>query len=413
MHKPWGSGHDDVRRSLRVWLVTIGTLLALGTAFACSSEGEVVTFGGGATDDGGGAPSFVTPDAGEGGTGSTPIVAPEAGLCIDSECPAPFASCQTYSGTLPTYACGTDTSTDVDNCGSCGNQCPRGSDAFHFKRGCVSGQCQPFCQSGYVDCNGIPDDGCESEPKTDAANCGICGNACPAGVACIDGKCGCPPGMTNCDGECVDLKSDDGNCGACARKCVDNQPEDAGAPPPHMFYGCKQSQCTDLRCATDRFWADCNGSIHPDGCEVDLEKPNMNHCGQCGNACDPGQKCFSSSDTGMDCQCKGGKTLCPAAGWNPEACADLENDPRNCGSCGYICPTIDGADITCSKGRCDYECKPGMADCNGRPVDGCEVDLGKDPRNCGACGTSCGVADGQPCVGGQCVTKDCDAGPVR
>lgn len=412
MQKPSGS-QDDPRPRHRIALVALGTILVLGTAFACSSNDDFVTFGGGATDDGGVGPSFTAPDSGEAGT--TPAPAVEAGLCITSECPAPYASCLTYAGVLPSYACETDTSNDVLNCGACGHQCPGGADSFHFKAGCVGGQCQPFCREGYTDCNGLPDDGCESEPKTDPANCGICGNACPAGVACIEGRCGCPPGMTDCGGACVDLANDDGSCGACALKCVDHQPADAGTVPPHMFYGCKQGQCTDLRCShsNNDFWADCNGSIHPDGCEVNLAKPNRDNCGACGNTCDPTQQCFSSSDTGMDCQCKGGKFLCPAGEYSPPECADLENDPRNCGSCGYVCPTVDGADITCSHGRCSFECKPGTADCNGRSDDGCEVDLGKDPRSCGTCGTTCDVARGQPCVGGQCVTVDCDAGPVK
>ena len=400
-------------RMPRIALFAIAATVLGTTIVACSTRDAFVTFGGGTSDEAGSPPAFVETDGGhEAGTPSVPE--PDAEMCVSSECPAPWASCPIF-GSLAPYPCGTNTATDTQNCGACGHVCPTGADAFHFRAACVDGQCQPFCQAEWSDCNGLPDDGCESNPKTDPNNCGICGNACAPGVPCLDGKCGCPPGRTSCDGTCVDLADDDDNCGACGFRCRDHQPEDAGALPPNMFYGCHQSTCSVPRCYHDDdvFWVDCNGKQDPDGCEVDLAKPNMDHCGKCGNKCAPNQQCFSTSDTGMDCQCKGTKTFCPAVGWHPAQCADLENDPLNCGSCGYACPTIDGADTTCVNGRCTFACRPEQADCNGLTADGCEVDLMKDPRNCGACGHSCDVAAGQPCVGGQCVTTDCDAGPVH
>lgn len=404
---------SGLRRSSRVASLVLGSALMGTVIVACSSRDAFVTFGGGVAEEAGSPPAFVATDGGEDGQ-TTLGPPPDAEMCVATECPAPYASCPVY-GALAPYACATNTDTDPDNCGACGRTCPTGSDAFHFRRACVNGECQPFCRAEYADCNGSPDDGCESDPKTDRDNCGICGNKCAPGVACVNGKCGCPPGQTNCNGTCVDTANDDANCGACAVKCVDHQPADAGALPPNMFYGCNQGTCSAPRCYHDDrvFWADCNGSLQPDGCEVDLAKPNADHCGTCGNACTANQQCFSTSDTGMDCQCKGNKTLCPAQGWMPPVCADLENDPMNCGSCGYICPQVDNADLTCVKGRCSYKCQPGRADCNGLQADGCEVDLGKDPRNCGTCGTSCDVGVGQPCVGGQCVTAECDAGTIK
>jgi hypothetical protein len=62
--------------------------------------------------------------------------------------------------------------------------------------------------------------------SSDVSNCGACGNACPApadGVAtCIAGACGAAcnvTGFTYCGGECVDLGGDVGNCGACGTAC--------------------------------------------------------------------------------------------------------------------------------------------------------------------------------------------------
>jgi len=403
---PLGTRHD-LRRSVALFALTAASLT---TVFACSSRDEVLMFGAGTNDSGAPPPSFVEPDAASGATGDGGRLEPESLMCMTTECPPPFATCPSF-GALPNYACSTDLSSDPANCGACGNTCGAGASAHHFKAGCTNGVCQPLCEAGYSDCNGIPDDGCESNPKTDPNNCGICGNQCPDGVACIGGTCGCPPGMTECNGTCVDLTSDDANCGTCGFACADHQPEDAGTVPPHMFHGCWEGQCKDLRCYRDSkvFWADCNQNVDADGCEVDLKKPNSEHCGQCGNQCAPGQQCFSTSDTGMDCQCKGSKHLCPATS-GTGSCVDLDDDTKNCGSCGYVCPTITNADPACSQGRCGYICRPGFADCNGRSSDGCEVDLNSDPRNCGSCGNACDVGAGQPCAGGKCATTECDAG---
>lgn len=51
-------------------------------------------------------------------------------------------------------------------------------------------------------------------------------------------------------------------------------------------------------------------------------------------------------------------------------------------------------------------CSPGRADCDAQSLNGCEVDTDNDPRNCGACGTSC--LAGEKCVSGRC-TQDCGA----
>jgi hypothetical protein len=45
-------------------------------------------------------------------------------------------------------------------------------------------------------------------------------------------------------------------------------------------------------------------------------------------------------------------------------------------------------------------CPGGRADCDGSAANGCEVDLMKDPANCGACHHAC--MDGEHCRGGAC-----------
>jgi hypothetical protein len=386
------------RKSVRVALV-VGGVAVLGTVLACARSS--VTLGSGVTDP----PSLAPADGGD----TSSAVDASAALCVATACPLPWATCAAPDGTLPAHACGTDLSSDIDHCGACNVACRASSAAHNLEMGCSAGKCQAFCVVHYADCNGIAEDGCESDTMEDPANCGACGVQCPAGVVCRAGKCGCPPGTADCGGACVDLASDDANCGACGFSCDDHQPADAGVVFPHMVFGCAQGQCKDLRCVQNawQFWTDCNHSLDPDGCEVDLRSDTGN-CGVCGNKCEPGQLCFTSSAT-TECQCKQGQTLCPARPpLGSPFCADTENDPRNCGACGYVCPRATNAKAACVHGRCGTECMPGTADCNGRDDDGCEVELSKDPRNCGSCGAMCDVARGQPCVSGRCVMGDCN-----
>jgi hypothetical protein len=80
----------------------------------------------------------------------------------------------------------TNTTFDPSNCGSCGNVCtyPNASGA------CSSDTCSlAACNAGFGDCNHIAADGCESNSMTDANNCGGCGNRCALGETCQSGSC--------------------------------------------------------------------------------------------------------------------------------------------------------------------------------------------------------------------------------
>jgi hypothetical protein len=49
----------------------------------------------------------------------------------------------------------------------------------------------------------------------------MCGNACPAGQVCSNGQCGvnCMAPLVKCGTECVDLTTDEANCGMCGQFC--------------------------------------------------------------------------------------------------------------------------------------------------------------------------------------------------
>jgi len=123
-----------------------------------------------------------------------------------------------------------------------------------------------------------------------------------------------------------------------------------------------------------------------DGVAVDLST-NQDHCGACGNACQPMERCSGGTCSFLGCYpnlavCDG---ICRSLG-----------DAKTCGSCDVACASTQ----VCSLRRCVDACAPGLATC-----DGTCVDLARDPYNCGACGSSCGDAS---CVNGVC-TDTCPA----
>ena len=264
-----------------------------------------------------------------------------------------------------------DTSSDPLHCGSCGKACS----VAHATPACQSGQCKlATCDHDWGDCNGDPADGCETNLVTDAKNCGACGAACAfpnAQPACAafgvpdggdNGGCyiaACHYGFDDCDGDPTNgceasVTSDPINCGACGTKCPSL---------PHSKLTCANATCALTSC--DIGFADCNKDAQ-DGCETTLTTDAKN-CGACGTSCGPGLICV------------GGGCTCPQC-------------------------NIPNASAKCINNQCIFDkCNPGFADCNGKPADGCEVNLNFDPANCGSCGVVCPM-NTPSCGGGTCTT---------
>ena len=404
---------------MKLSLKTVSALLlAIAPIIACVSSNGEVSIGsdcasGFCGSDSG--PTFTPPpaaDSGEAGD-ATPLAPVLA--CVGTTCPAPYASCSR----TPSFLCESNLQNDPDNCGACGNSCGR-FDGINMGSRCVKGACAFEClikqspdgsSNDFRNCNGLIDDGCEVNVTADPANCGSCGNACAAGQHCNNGKCGCAGGKTDCNGRCVDTRTDDSHCGTCGNYCEYMPPTGCNPARPNTYYGCGLSACGKLKCSGG--FGDCNLDLNKgclsDGCESDLNH-DVNNCGACGVKCGPQQEC---RDDGFGPQCldtcaKANQTQCSSG------CRDLVSDRFNCGACGNTCPNPRAHQVAgCSKGFCKVECIPGFADCNGDPSDGCEVDLSVHPANCGACGHACNFGAGQPCIEGKCLMVECDAGATK
>lgn len=93
------------------------------------------------------------------------------------------------------------------DCG--GITCPAG-------QACVGGKCTSTCPAYTSLCNGV----C-IPTVADPNNCGGCGIACTGTLACAGGKCSdtCLPGTDKCGNTCADKKSDNNHCGTCGNIC--------------------------------------------------------------------------------------------------------------------------------------------------------------------------------------------------
>lgn len=196
------------------------------------------------------------------------------------------------------------------------------------------------CNGGDDDCDGIVDN---QNPSRDA----LCGPF----SACVQGRCVCESGRTECFLRCIDTTSDDYHCGSCSVHCT------SGAT------------CVGGRCTCNTGLTECSGVC------VDL-RTNRRDCGACSAECfGPYNSCQEGH-----CGCVPGAVMCEGE------CADLMQDSRHCGTCGVDCGGLE-----CVNGHCG--CRSGTVNCSGHCVN-----LDSSP-NCGACGVDCGGLD---CAGRHC-----------
>lgn len=198
------------------------------------------------------------------------------GVCDIATCDSGFDDCNLMIGD----GCETNLQVDLDHCGACGAACT----TPHAEGACYSGTCAiRACEVGYEDCNTSAVDGCEAPLATSPANCGFCGNLCEGATnatpTCGMGMCGfaCNTGALNCNGLPADgceilSAADPLNCGGCDNVC----PAGAVNTVPVCIGG-----ICDIDCASG--FGDCNG-LAADGCEINIGV-SLLHCGGCGNRC--------------------------------------------------------------------------------------------------------------------------------
>lgn len=297
------------------------------------------------------------------------------GTCVIGTCAAGWANCDGFAGN------GCETPLDlVSSCGACGIVCS----VPHATPACALGACAiGVCEAGRGDCDNDPLNGCETQITT-PSNCGACGavcNALDADVSCATGACGCSSACPsnlhgNCDGNCANgcetSLATFTDCDACGRACA----------PPHASASCSTGACLVVAC--DSGWGDCN-NLDTDGCETPLT--TISNCGACGAKCNDPQGPESCLTGTCGCGCAPGMGNCDKSCSN--GCEAPLNTLIHCGGCNQRC-SLAHASESCSTASClVISCDAGWQDCDSNPVNGCEVEVAFDQKNCGSCGTAC------------------------
>lgn len=236
-----------------------------------------------------GAPALVTP--------AETTVAP-----VSSTPVAGVTTLPVTAGTQASGTCTADLNNDAANCGGCGYACPANALCQQGQCFCKEGYAVENnacvvapsvtgsgngCPAGMSPCS----DGYCYELTSSASNCGICGNQCPAGMICSASTCSNLPvettaapvtttaavtttasgtttatpittitglgltkpggytlscvvlGLTSCSGSCVNLTTNNGNCGSCGHVC-------SGLTATCCGGGCTSLKTDESNCGT-------------------------------------------------------------------------------------------------------------------------------------------------------------------
>ena len=310
------------------------------------------------------------------------VTCPSGQKCTNGSCAASCLDGQVYCG----GKC-VDPNSDVTFCGATGTTttCENAGVTCPSGQKCTNGECAASCLDGQIYCGGKCVD-----PNSDVTFCGAtgttttCENAgvtCPSGEKCTNGKCAasCLDGQVYCGGNCVDLQTDNYNCGACGTQCPSGQACVNGTCSTSCASGTTNcgGKClnfSDLHlascttCATNYCDTDNNKA---NGCESNAKGTDPKNCGSCGTSCKSGEACV---DGVCQTSCPGSQIVC---GGN---CVDVKTDNYNCGACGTQCPSGQA----CDDGACKTSCPGSQVDCGGTCVT-----TSTDVNHCGTCDKYC------------------------
>lgn len=108
-------------------------------------------------------------------------------LAVLSACSKPAPKAENKPGYIdcdgdPRNGNETNAKADRNNCGVCGNACRLDAE-------CVNGICKQACKGTFRDCDGKEENGCETDVTLAAEHCGSCGTSCGKGGACVKQRC--------------------------------------------------------------------------------------------------------------------------------------------------------------------------------------------------------------------------------
>lgn len=284
----------------------------------------------------------------------------------------------------------------------------------------VDGSLECTCKFVYADCDNIFFNGCETNTATDANHCGACGNSCAAPKICLNGKCGCS--AANCF--CADFATDPDNCGACGTSVDDGNActiDTCVAAMPVYTNEPAGTYCGAGYCNGNGVCLSVNGAACTtnDGCWSGFCADGV--C--CENACDGTCEACSKAQTGVwDGVCRPILYFTDPADECPNGVCDGYGQ---CTNPGMACTApSDCASGFCNDGFCcDSPCTETCMACNvvGNvgtcvPVPMFEDDLNATPpcngatQSCNGSGVCKGDIGDTCATNAECLSGHCDSG---
>lgn len=230
--------------------------------------------------------------------------------------------------------------------------------------------------------------------KSDDENCGACGRECTGGTTCRESKCVCTSNLVLCNNNCIDPKTNHQFCGASGTCQGENSGTTCGGNQK-----CNEGVCeltTDSQCPTGE---------HKEGntCVED----SVDACGLATVRCTALAGWLQGECNDRQCQAKRCK---PTYHLDGIRCAEDTND-----CCGVACSKCP-EDEYCVNGKCESTCND-LTPCTDLNHKTTCADLQYSTSHCGGCNNLC-VAHGELhpnstsvlCNDGRCIATSCDAG---
>lgn len=207
--------------------------------------------------------------------------------------------------------------------------------------------------------------------KSDDENCGACGRECTGGTTCRESKCVCTSNLVLCNNNCIDPKTNHQFCGASGTCQGDNSGTTCGGNQK-----CNEGVCeltTDSQCPTGE---------HKEGntCVED----SVDACGLASVRCTALAGWLQGECNDRQCQAKRCK---PTYHLDGIRCAEDTND-----CCGVACSKCP-EDEYCVNGKCESTCND-LTPCTDLNHKTTCADLQYSTSHCGGCNNLC-VAHGE------------------
>ena len=261
----------------------------------------------------------------------------------------------------------------AQQCSPIGGKCPEGFSCFpdnHCYKAGSTPDCSPACSGATRVCD---------KTNLKCVQC-LIDKDCPDGALCDTKSSACKPGCNAGHAGCgADAGSCDVDLGSCRGCLADAECTDMANPRCDVPNG-RCVPCVPMadNCPTGQYCSVANNQFScVSGCKVQSECAGdgggaMDCCNhQCTNTSSDKANCGACGKT-----CENGNTCCSGT------CADVTADVSNCGGCGMGCMLQNVMGPTCAGSTCGFtKCNPGFGDCDLMPANGCETNIGMDPRN--------------------------------